>query len=85
MSEPEITETSASPDFGSTTGRWQKVVGIIGLVVLLAVGARMVGTIGGGGGTGPGGHGPSVTEPATEDGGGHTPPSGIPEHSEQQP
>ena len=91
--ETDDNAITAGADRGQTRiSRWQKVVAIIGLVVLLGVGARMVGAIAGDG-TGPGGHGPPVTEPATEptgdepagEGGGHTPPPGTPEHGEQQP
>jgi hypothetical protein len=58
--------------------RWQKVVGAIGLVVVLAVGVR---TFGGGG---PGAHGPPGGTPAGEQApspgvpGDHAPPPGMP-------
>lgn len=60
--------TAVGPDAGSATGmaRWQKVVGIIGLVVVLGLGVGMLGS--GRGGQCPGGQG----GPA----GGHAPPAG---------
>lgn len=71
------------PDRRSTTrtSRWQKVVGIIGLVVVLWVGNGIFGP--GGGGPGPGGHGPGggdtvenqEQEIDTDDGGGMHDPS----------
>jgi hypothetical protein len=64
--------TDEGPDRRSTTGtsRWQKVVGIIGLVVVLGPGLGIFGP--GSGGQGPGGHGPAGdTPPADVD---HTPP-----------
>lgn len=82
-------DTGAGPDRGSTTGTsrprtvvttWQKVVGIIGLLVLLALGARMFGA---GGGHGPGQNTPvenQEQEIDTEDGGGHVPPPGVSDH-----
>jgi hypothetical protein len=63
-------------DRGSTTGtsRWQKVVGIIGLVVVLLVGIRMFGAVGGG--QGPGGQTLDENQEQeldTDDGGPHDP------------
>ncbi|MQA03862.1 MAG: hypothetical protein GEV07_14450 [Streptosporangiales bacterium] len=71
---------------GSTAGIpiWVRVPGIIALVlVAVVVSAMLVGTLGVGGGSGPGRHGPSggdtpatsVTDPADGDGG-HRPPGG---------
>jgi hypothetical protein len=61
-------DTAVEPGRGATTGtsRWQKVVGIIGLVVLLWVGYQMFVAgpgLGGGGGPGGGGHGPGQGPP----------------------
>jgi hypothetical protein len=65
---PDIGDgTGMGRDHGPTTGtsRWQKVVGIIGLVVVLGVGIKIFG-----GGGGPGGHDPGGNTPpaVTEDG-----------------
>lgn len=68
--------------------RWQKVVGILGLVVVVWVGSETYDVVVGDfGGPGPGGHGQNVPgqeapvedqdqEPDTDDGGGHRPPTG---------
>lgn len=53
--------------------RWQLVVGIIGLVLLLLLGAK---TFGAGGDHGPGQNAPGQEQ----DGGGHEPPSWVPDH-----
>ena len=61
--------------WASSTSRWQKVVGIIGLVVLLGPGMGVFGPgsdQGGPGGHGPGGDTPSDVTPPV--GGDHTPP-----------
>ena len=89
-----VDDTGVGPDRGSTTStpRWVKVFGIIGIVVvLLIVVVMLVG--GGGGGHGPSRHAPSgnaapssVTEVQVPSGGelgGHTPPSGVPDHGSQ--
>lgn len=79
---PRNVDTNADTDVrfdrGSATGtsRWQKVVGIIGFVVVLWVGSQMLGA-----GAGRGGHSPGMDTPAenqeqeidTEDGDGHAP------------
>jgi hypothetical protein len=81
---------SVEPDGGSATGisRWQMVVGIIGLLVILWVGNSMLNTLLGRG-PGPGGmdHEPGqgplpaeVQEQESEDGGGHRPPEGGRDH-----
>ena len=81
-------DTDAKPDRRATTtgaARWQKAVGIIGLLVVLWVGSQMYevlyGDIGGGGPVG--GHGPGQDAPAEDqdqeidtDDGGHGPPQG---------
>jgi hypothetical protein len=79
-------------DGGPVTGtsRWQKVVGILGLVVILWVGNQMVGQLTGrGGGPGGDGRGPGQDAPPAEiqeqapdsnDGGGHRPPEGRRDH-----
>jgi hypothetical protein len=80
-------DTDAKPDRGATPGaaRWQKAVGIIGLLVVLWVGSQMYdvlyGDIGGGGPGG--GHGPGQDAPAENrdqeidaDEGGHDPSQG---------
>jgi hypothetical protein len=71
-------DTGVEPDRGATTGssRWQKVVGIIGLVVLLVLGIRMFVV---GGGHGAGQDAPGVNQ-EQEDGGGHVPPPWVPDH-----
>ncbi len=54
--------------------RWQKVLGIIGLVVVLGLGVLMFGL--GGGGHGPSQHAPDESQEQqieTVDGGGHNP------------
>jgi hypothetical protein len=83
-------DSGVEPGRTLTTGasRWQKVVGIIGLVVALWVGNEMYNVIVGdfAGGPGPGGHGPGGGETPietpiedqeqeidTEDDGGHDP------------
>lgn len=77
-------DTRLGPDRKSTSGttRWQKVVGILGLIVVLWVGNNMYDTVTGDldGGPGPGQHAPAENqdqETDTDDGGGHTgPPAG---------
>ena len=79
-------DTGVEPDRKSTTStsRWQKVVGIIGIVVVLWVGNDLLNNVldrgpGGGGGPGPGqGEPPADQEQGTDpdDGGGHAPPEG---------
>jgi len=81
-------DAGVGPDRGASTGtsRWQKVVGILGLLVVLWVGNDTYKVIDGdfGGGAGGGEHGPSQDAPVenqdqetdTDDGGGHTPPAG---------
>lgn len=72
-------DTGEESDQASTTGtsRWQKVVGIIGIVVILLV---VVLRFGVGGEHGPGRHDPRGDTPGVEDGarpeGGHAPPAG---------
>lgn len=87
LSHPDADEDSGvGPDRGASTGtsRWQKVLGILGLAVVLWVGSEMYevlyGDIGGGRG---GGHGPGQDTPVENqdqetdtDDGGHTPPTG---------
>ena len=86
-------DTGVGADGGAPTrtSRWQKVVGILGVLVVLWVGNDTYkvidGDFGGGGGGG-GGHGPAPTTPVenedqepgsqspTDDGGGHQPPAG---------
>ncbi|MGH9030490.1 MAG: hypothetical protein ACRDZV_00040 [Acidimicrobiia bacterium] len=82
-------DTGVGADRGAPTGtsRWQKAVGILGVLVVLWVGNDTYkvidGDFGGGGGRG-GDHGPGPTtpvenegqEPGTDDGGGHQPPAG---------
>lgn len=71
------------------TSRWQKVVGILGVLVVLWVGNDTYKVIDGdfGGGGGGGGHGPGPGQeqapvenddqpPGTDGGGGHQPPAG---------
>jgi len=76
-------DTSVEPD-RSTTGvsRWQMVVGIIGLVLILGLGILMFGPGPGGGGRGPGQNAPveNQEQQIDEDGGGHVPPAGVPDH-----
>jgi hypothetical protein len=77
-------DTSAGPgrEPKPGTSRWQKVVGILGLVVVLWVGNGTYETLTGD--FGDGGHGPGENvpvenqdqEPDTDDTGGHTPPEG---------
>ena len=78
-------DARVAPDHRATPGtsRWQRVVGIIGLLVILWVGNRMLGTFLGRG-PGPGGHGPGqegppaeMQEHGIEGGGGHVPPPGL--------
>ncbi|MBA3372877.1 MAG: hypothetical protein H0T98_05065 [Euzebyaceae bacterium] len=73
-------DTSVGPDRRSTTGtsRWQMVVGIIGLVLILGLGIRLFGH----GGGGPGQNTPveSQEQQIDQGGGGHVPPPGIPDH-----
>jgi hypothetical protein len=78
---PPIANTNGESAPMSTTGasRWQKVVGIIGLVVLVGAGIRLFGLVGGGGGHVPGGSPPPAEAPEEGDQtspeeGGHTPP-----------
>lgn len=81
-------DSGVEPDRKSTTGtsRWQKVVGIIGILVVLWVGNDLLDNVldrgpGGGGG---GGHSPGQGEPPAEyqeqetdsEGGGYGPPEG---------
>jgi hypothetical protein len=85
-------DAGEEPDPAARTGtsRWQKVVGILGLVVLLWVGNQMLNTLLGRG-PGPGGmdHGPGQDPPPAEiqeqeadsqDGDGHRPPPGGRDH-----
>jgi len=77
-------DSGVEPDGGAPTGtsRWQKVVGIVGLLVVLWVGDNMYDTVTGdlgGGQHGPGQNAPVENQdqaPDTDDGGGHTPPAG---------
>ncbi|HEX9765277.1 MAG TPA: hypothetical protein VGA36_00840 [Nitriliruptorales bacterium] len=73
------------PDRGATIGTspWQKVVGSIGLVVVLWVGSETYDTVTGDFGGGGGDHGPGQNAPVENqdpetdtDGGGHQPPAG---------
>jgi hypothetical protein len=80
-------ETAVGPHGDATTGtsRWQKVVGIIALVlVLLFVISRIAGVGGGLGQHGPGGAtsggDTEVEVPGGEAPGGHVPPPGVPDH-----
>jgi hypothetical protein len=80
--------SGVEPDGAGPTGTscWQKVVGIVGLLVVLWVGDNMYDTVTGDLGGGPAGglHGPGQNAPVenqdqapdTDDGGGHTPPAG---------
>ena len=63
----------------TSTSRWQKVVGIIGLVVLLLVGSRMIGA---GGNHGPGQNAPVENQGQQVDSedGGHVTPPWVPKH-----
>ncbi|MGH2532060.1 MAG: hypothetical protein ACRDJW_07100 [Thermomicrobiales bacterium] len=74
---PDTGHTGVGPDRGATTGtsRWQKMVGIIGIVVVLWVGNRMYDTVFG---AGPGPGGPGSMQ---HTGGGDTPPSGVMDQS----
>lgn len=86
--------TGVGPDRGAITGtsRWQKIVGIMGLVVVLAVGGDLYDVVtggargpGGGGSGSPGVRGPGGQSPPSDGtdsggGGGHTPPPGTPRH-----
>lgn len=70
----------ANPEPITGTSRWQKVVGVIGLLVLLLVGSRILGA---GGNHGPGGgmRGDDQEQTGgTERGGGHVPPPWVPKH-----
>jgi hypothetical protein len=81
-------DTGVGPDRGATTGisRWQKLVGVVGVLVVLWVGNDTYKVIDGDfGGGGSGNHrGPSPDtpvenedqEPGTDGGGGHQPPAG---------
>lgn len=79
-------DTGEAPDPPATTGtsRWQKVVGSLGLVVVLWVGTEMYENVTGDFGGGGGGHGPGQSGPVenqgpetdTGDGGGRAPPAG---------
>jgi hypothetical protein len=82
-------DTGEGPDRGATTGtsRWQKAVGILGVLVVLWIGNDTYKVIDGdfGAGAGGGEHGPGQDTPAenqdqepdTDTGGGHTgPPEG---------
>jgi hypothetical protein len=80
-------DTHMEVDRGATPGtsRWQKVVGIIGLLVILWVGNRMLGTLLGHG-HGAMRHGPRQDAPPaeiqeqeidTDTGGVHAPPPGF--------
>jgi hypothetical protein len=80
-------DAGVGPDRGPLTGasRWQKVVGILGLLVVLWVGRDTYKVIDGDIGGGGGGHGPGQEAPVenqdretdTDDGGGgHRPPPG---------
>lgn len=82
-------DTGVESDRGATTGtsRWQKVVGIIGLLVVLWIGNQMVGQLTGsgpgpgGGDPGPGQHAPpaETQEEETDTGDGdHQPPGDGP-------
>jgi hypothetical protein len=75
-------DTGVGPDQGATTGtsRWQKAVGILGVLVVLWVGNDTYkvidGDFGGGGNHGPGQDSPVENqdqETDTDNGGGHTP------------
>ena len=82
-------DTGVGPDRGAPNGtsRWQKVIGVVGVLVVLWVGNDTYNVIDGdfGGGGGGGNHGgPSQDtpvenedqEPGTDGGGGHQPPAG---------
>ena len=77
-------DTGEGPDPGATTStsRWQKVVGAVGLVVVVWVGSEVyesvTGDFGGGGGHGPGQNAPveNQDQETETDGGGHRPPAG---------
>jgi hypothetical protein len=86
---PSQPDTGVGPDRGAPTGitRWQKAVGILGVLVVLWVGNDTYKVIDGdfGGGGGGGGHGPGQDTPVEnqdqetdpDNGGGHTgPPEG---------
>ncbi len=68
--------TGVEREGGSTTGiaRWQKVVGIIGLLVVLGLGVLMFGP--GGGGHGPSRHAPGGDTSGVQAPGGEAPPEG---------
>jgi hypothetical protein len=78
---PPQSDTDVEPDRPSSggTSRWQKVVGAIGLVVILWVGTQMYGAVFGG--VGGGDHAPGQETPVenqepeidVEDDGGHDP------------
>lgn len=80
-------DSGVEPDLKSTTGtsRWQKVVGIIGILVVLWVGNDLLDNVLDRGPGGGGGHSPGQGEPPAEyqeqetdpeDGGGYGPPEG---------
>jgi hypothetical protein len=82
MADPHPDITRQDADAGSNGGtrprtpRWQKIVGIVGLVLLLLFGARML--FGGGLGGGGFDHGPATDTPPPgsaedSDEGGHNP------------
>lgn len=78
MADPPLdVETDAGPERGSGTSRWQKVVGIVGLVLILWLGIQLFGP-----GGGPGQHTPAGNQEQQidQDGGGHVPPTGVPDH-----
>jgi hypothetical protein len=70
-------DTAVEPERRAKTGtsRWQKVVAIIGLVVLLVLGIRMF-VVGGGHGSAPN----TPVDNQEQDGGGHEPPPWVPDH-----
>lgn len=65
--QEEVVEAGAEPDrtTGNRPTRWEKVVGAVGLVVLLIVATQMVSAATGSGGFE---HGPSGDQPAERDG-----------------
>lgn len=74
-------DTGVEPDDGAPTGtsRWQKAVGILGVLVVLWAGSdtyEIIDSDSGGGNHGPGQDTPVENqdqEPDTDNGGGHTP------------
>lgn len=80
---PRNTDTGVEPHSTVTTGtsRWQKVVGIIGLLVVLWIGNQMVGQLTGSG-PGPGQHAPpaEIEEEETDTGDGDHQPPGDSDH-----